>query len=497
MVPGSEEGSMPFWSPDGRYLAFFSREKLRKVSLDGSAPVALCDAPDARGGAWSPDGVIVFAPNNQGGIVRVSANGGTPVPVTQVNSDAGERGHRYPQFLPDGTHFLYVAIGAGDDVTTFATSIDGGTPVEVCKAGSMGRWAPPGHLVYLDTGVNSPQRRLLARRFDAGSLRASGDAELVIDDVSATNFGYANVVADARGMLIAQHWTAPRSRLFWRDRRGAVVGTAVDDILLAGGALSPDGKRLAYAGVIPRDLHVLDLETGVATRLTFSNQNVNNIRWSPDGQRLVFSRLFASRGWQIHVKAADGSGPDSLLFEGPGILNYAADWSKDGRWIIAQCADESGNFDLWKIPMTGGGTPELFQRTPAQESGGSFSPDGKWILYRADENGQGGIFVQSFPRPGVKYQVTIKDPGGAAWSTRGDELLVGNTGNEIFAVAISTSNGFRQGATTRLFRLVSPESFMDVENGERRFLIAAPKDASSTSRLEIVTGWQQLLEKAK
>ena len=176
VVPGTEGAALPFWSPDGRMLGYFANAKLFKVALDGSAPIALCDAPDGRGGAWSPDGTIVFAPNNQGSIVRVPANGGKPVEVTKLDKTRGERGHRYPQFLPDGKHFLYVAVGVGDDVVTYAASLDGGDAVKVCQAGSAGRWASPAFLLYLDRGVNSDRRRLLAQRFDPATLRATGDA---------------------------------------------------------------------------------------------------------------------------------------------------------------------------------------------------------------------------------------------------------------------------------------------------------------------------------
>jgi Tol biopolymer transport system component len=497
LIPGTERGALPFWSPDGRTLGFFSDGKLRKVGLDGSAPVALCDAPDPRGGAWSPDGVIVFAPNNQGGIVRVSANGGSPTTVTRLNAASGERGHRYPQFLPDGEHFLYVAIGAGEDVTTFAASIEGGPPVEVCKAGSVARWAPPGHLLYLDGGVNAPQRRLLARPFDPGALRASGDAVLVLDDVKATNFGYANAVAGERGTLIVQHWSDPRWRLEWRDRRGTVIGPAADDVQMFDGALSPDGGRLAFGDQNPPDLFVLELETGVSTRLTFENKRVSAVEWSPDGRSIAFSRLFAARGWQIYTKAADGTGPDSLLFNAPGILNYTADWSSDGRWIVAQCADTSGNFDLWKIPMHGAGAPEIYQRTPGQERGAALSPDGKWILYWLDENGTTAIYVQSFPYPGAKYQITQKNALGAGWSRSGDEVLIVTTDGEFLARQVSTTNGFRQGATTPLFRLPPTVFIVDVQRGEQRFLTGTVKDMSSLSRLEIVLGWTRLLDRGQ
>ena len=497
VVSGTEDAVLPFWSPDGRWIAFFSDGKLRKVTLDGSAPVALCDAPDARGGAWSRDGVIVFAPNNQGPIARVSANGGEPSVVTKLDAARGERGHRYPQFLPDGRHFLYVAVGAGDEVTTWAGSIDGDAAVEICRGGSGARWAPPGHLLYLDTGVNSPQRRLLARRFDPDKLSVAGDAELLLDDVNANNFGYANVAVDDRGTLIVQHWTDPHLRLEWRDRRGVVTGTAVDDIQMLNGALSPDGRRFAFGGMNPHDLFVLDLESGVSTRLTFENQRVTRIAWSPDGQRVAFGRLFVGEGWQIHTRAADGSGADSLLFRGPGLLNYANDWSRDGRWMVAECADTNGNFDLWKVPMKGGGVAEVYQRTPAQERNASLSPDAKWVVYSVTENGDPAVYVQSFPVPGSKYQVALKEAVGAVWSERGDELLVVNDRRELFSVQVSTGTGFRQGATTRLFQLPPTDFVVGVEPGGRRFLSASRINTSAMNRLEIVLGWPHLLEKGK
>jgi WD40 repeat protein len=495
-ISGTEGASLPFWSPDGRMLGFFAGGKLRKVALDGSAPVELCNAPDPRGGAWSPGGTIVFAPNNQGGLARVPAKGGVPTPVTQPDTTRRERGHRYPQFLPDGTHFLYVAIGAEEEVSTFAASLDGGKPVEVCRAGSGARYAAPGYLLFLDTGVNSPRRRLLARRFDAGRLRPIGDTELLLDQVSATNFGYLNVTVGGLGTLVAQHWSDQHFRLSWRDRHGAVTGVAIEDIAGVVGPLSPDGQRLAYGGADPQDLFVRDLAAGgVSTRLTFENQGVNFFTWSPDGRCIAFARLSGARGWEVCVKAADGTGPDSLVFRGPGLLSYPQAWSRDGRWLLVLCSDPTGAFDLWRVPMAGDGKPEVYQKTLTREYGGSLSPDGRWLAYTADEGGKPSLYVQSFPYPGAKYQVAVADVGGVSWTDSGDALLVSTSRGDIMEIQVSTVDGFRQGVTTHLFRLPQGDFEVDVERGEQRFLTATPIDLTALTRLEVVLGWPALLEK--
>jgi Tol biopolymer transport system component len=496
IIPGTDRASLPFWSPDGRTLAFFSSGKLRKVSLDGSAPVALCDAPDARGGSWSSAGEIVFAPTAQGGLMRVAANGGEPAVVTRADSSRHELGHRYPQFLPDGRHFLYVAVGSGDDQVTYAAGLDGGSPVEVCRGGSGARYAPPGYLLYLDTGVNSPQRRLLARRFDATALKTSGDAELVLDDVSANNFGYANLMADDRGTLVVQHWHAPPVRLHWRDRHGAVTGVVDENFDgLAGASLSRDGRRVVYAGTNPQDLYVMDLATHISTRITFANQTITNIIWSADDAHVFFARLFGSRGWEIRMKAADGTGPDSLIHHGAGLFNFPFVASHDGRWLVAGCADAQGNVDLWRIPLQGGASPELFEHTSAAEQSATLSPDDKWLAYFSIEGGKRAAYVQSFPTPGSKYQLAFNDPVGGLWSADGNELLVGNGDGEFDAIQVSTANGFHQGATTRLFHLPRDSYAIDGLKDGQRFLCGTIKDGSATTRLEVVLNWSALLER--
>jgi dipeptidyl aminopeptidase/acylaminoacyl peptidase len=365
----------------------------------------------------------------------------------------------------------------------------------VCRGGSKARYAPPGYLLFLDTGINSPVRRVLARRFDPSSFATSGDARLVLDQVNATNFGYPNLTADANGTLVAQRWSDPHVRVVWRDRRGAPLGVAAEDVPSDNGALSPDGRRIAYSNYNPADLYVLDLATGISRRLTFENQAVRSAVWSFDERSVAFSRLSGSHGWQVRLKSIDGAGADTSAFESQGLFNYPVAWSRDGHWLLVLSTDSTGSTDLWKVPMRTGGSPEVYQRTRGQENGAAFSPDGKWILYTMLEDDRPGLYVQAFPVPGEKYQLAIDDPVGAVWGDRGDEILVITRNNVGYSIKVSTAGGFQQGATQRLFTIPASDFVMDIQRGEQRFLTGTPKDLSAATRLDVVLGWTALLDK--
>ena len=496
ILPGTDGAALPFWSPDGRSIGFFASGKLRRVGMDGGTPVDLCDAPDARGGAWSPRGVIVFAPRSQGGLMRVPEGGGIPVPVTAVDTTQHERGHRYPQFLPDGRHFLFVAVGSTDSVRTFAASLDGGRPAVVCSGGSDARFASPDMLLYLGEGVKGARRRLLAQRFDPGRLRTIGDPEVLIDPVSSDNFGFSNVSTGPGGRLVVQHVRAPRIRLAWRGANGTPAGAipGTGEITAFGGALSPDGRRFAYSGEEPRDVFVLDMATGVSTRLTFEDKLVNSPLWSPDGRRIAFNRV-SEHGWDVHVKNSDGSGPDSMVFRGPALFAYADAWSPDGNEVLGRVSDAAGNLDLWRIPMTSAGHPESYQHTPEQEVSSSISADGHWISYTLSEQGQLSLYVQSYPHPGGKYQVAVDDLGGGGWLPVASALLAVTSRGEVLRIDALTADGFHQGATTRLFRLSHGEQVVDFDRVRARFLVSTPVDLPDASTLEVVLGWPRLLDK--
>ena len=496
VLPGTEHASLPFWSPDSRTVGFFANGKLLKVGLDGTPPVALCDAPDPRGGAWSKDGVILFAPNNQGPIARVPAAGGQPVPVTRVNAARHEFGHRYPQILPDGKHFLYVAVGATAEFSVYASPIAGGAPVEITRSVTGARFAPPGYLLKMAGASAVQQQRLLVTRFDPGRLRASGDAELLIDDVKTTNFGYVNASADGRGTLVVQHWPNPHLRILFRGRTGASLGSAILDVEgFPPVSVSPDGRYLAYYGVPAGDLFVHDVTTGVSRRFTFDGRSINNVIWTHDGRWIVYGEDTGTSGYEIRRKAADGSGGDSTLFHGPGLFSYPMAVSRDGRWLVANCSDSTGAYDLWCIPLAGQGSPHVYQRTPFNETGASLSPDGRWLVYGGIEEGKGVVYIQSFPDPGAKYQLAVDSPIWATWTDKGDGLLVGNEKSEVLLVGADLSAGFRQGSTQRLFQTNPPEFVADVVPGEQRFVIATVDLRPLLGTLEVVLDWPRLLEK--
>jgi hypothetical protein len=494
VLQGTEGASLPFWSPDSRTVAFFAKAKLQKVTLDGSPPVVLCDAPDARGGTWSNAGTIVFAPDRESGLLQVSDRGGQGAPVTKLDKSLGELGHRYPEFLPDGKHFLYTAIGTGDEQVTYAASVSGGAREEVARGGSVAHYVEPGYLLYLDSGVNSTQRRLMARRFDASRRRTSGEASVVLDEVNANNFGYSNVTAAASGVIVAQHWTPPHLTLLWRNWSGASAGTAVEDLDGLDPSLSPDGRRMAYFQNNPPDVGVLDLASGSSSRITYEKKQLSNIIWSADGRNLAFARLLGARGWEIHTKAADGSGPDSLVFHGPGLFAFPLCWAPDGRSLLARCSDSAGGLDVWRIPLSGGGAASLFERSPAVEQAAAYSPGGNWVLITSVENGKTVCFIRSATDPATRYQLSMPSLVGAAWAGSEDELLLVGAGGRVHSCKVSFKDGFHQGVPVLLFTLPSAENPAGFDVAGKRFLTAREHEGSVQTQLEVVLGWQRLLE---
>ena len=489
-IPGTESGRLPFWSPDARSLGFFAQGKLMKSDLGGGSPVVLADAPDSRGGSWSPQGVIVFAPNRQGGLCRIPDTGGTPTEITHLDASRQEFGHRYPQFLPDGKHFLFVGVRNGGDHTTWMGSLDGSSPKEIRRGFSASIYADPGYLLFKGKGDV-----LLAQRFDLAKAATIGDPLQIARDSEAQNIGYPNITADARGTLVAQLSRKERSRLEWRDREGKLLANAGIYDMTRSFALSPDGKKIVTNGPTGYDLWMLDLEQRVPRRLTFMNEFISSLVWSPDGTQVLYSVQMQATNYQARLKNVGGGQEDTLVYRGPGLFSTPTTWSTDGRWAVLSRSDSTGNQDLWIVSMRGEGSPRPYLQTPFTEDLAQISPDGRWLAYVSNESGHDEVYVGSFPEARAKYQ--ISNDGGTAvfWNPKGHELYYTDANSMLCAVPVGESGGFDPGIPRHLFRVPANTFTLTISPDGTRFLLSVLDESTESASLEVILNWPELLSK--
>ena len=491
-IPGTESGRLPFWSPDSRSLGFFAKGKLMKTDLGGGSPVALADAPDSRGGSWSPGGVIVFAPNRQGGLWRIPDAGGTPVEITRPDASRQEYGHRYPQFLPDGKRFLFVGVRNGGDHTTWLGSLDGSPPREIRRGYTASIFADPGYLLFRER-----QNVVLAQKFDVEKGVLSGDPLQIARDCWGQNIGYANITADSRGTLVTQLPAKLRCRLEWRDHEGRILGDNGIYDMTGPFALSPDGKKVIITGPRGYDLWLVDLDQRVPRRLTFTNEFIGNIVWSPDGTQVLYSVQIQSTNYQARLKNIGGGQEDTLVYRGPGLFNMPTTWSEDGRWSVIARSDSTGNQDLWVVPMKGGGSPRPYLQTPFTEDLAQISPDGRWVIYVSNESGRDEVYAGSFPEARAKYQISTSGGSLPFWSPKGDELYYIDPASNVVLVPVGTASGFDPGMPRRLFRLPGDASTIQLSPDGNRFLMSVLDESTESASLEVILNWPKLLSKKR
>lgn len=499
-LAGTEDSSFPFWSPDSRFIGFFSKGKLRKIEFTGGPAQMLCDAPDARGGTWNADGVIVFAPKGADVLYRVSEGGGTPVPVTTRDAARKEISHYHPRFLPDGRHFIYLVNSPQQETAgIYVGSLDKQEPKRLVGADSSAEYAAPGFLLFLR------ERTLMAQGFDADKLALTGEPISVTEQVDRLVGGarLSLFSVSQTGVLTYRTGLSDSSQLIWFDREGKPLGTVGP----AGGYnspwLSPDEKRVAFGRQEPQgggsDLWLLELARGNLNRFTFDPAADQSPIWSPDGSRIVFGSD-REGVLNLYQKAASGAGNDEALLksDNPKIAN---DWSADGKFILYQTGNQSA--DIWVLPLSGDHKPFPFLQTEFNEGWARFSPDGKWIAYSSNESGSWQVYVQSFPASGGKWMISTDGGAQPQWRRDGKELFYISADRKLMAVDVKGNGStFEASVPKALFdlrlqtpALPGPRNFYIAAVDGKRFLVTSVSEERLTTPTTVVMNWTADLKK--
>ncbi|MGH9669756.1 MAG: protein kinase domain-containing protein [Terriglobales bacterium] len=475
-ISGSEDALNPFFSPDGKWVAFFAGGKLKRVAVSGGAPLTICDAPDGRGASWGPDDTIVFGGPGNTGLRRVSAKGGKAEELTRVDASQKEVSHRWPEFLPGGKEVLFSIQGlsADWDVARIAVlSLKTGKWRTLIEGGTNPHYSPTGHLIYARTGM------LVAVPFDLDRLEVTGSPVPLVEDVFMNRVsGNAEAAFSPEGTLLymAGRGTDEPRELVWVDRKGTAQSVGVAPGAFEQPSLSPDGRKVALHIQPPSDdVWEYDLGRGTLTRLTFQPGEDEAPLWSPDGKHVAYSATISNEPRAILWKNADGSGKEEVLAT-TGFHIHLSSFSPDGRLLAYTNYESETRGDIWLLPLTGDRKPRPFLQTPFNERDAKISPDGRWIAYTSDETGRDEVYVQALEGAGGKYQVSSQGGFGALWARSGRELFYRND-NKVMAVAVTTHPGFSASSPRLLFEglyEIHPrrEGIWDVAPDGQRFLMA-------------------------
>ena len=494
-LAGTEGALRPFWSPDSRFVGFFSGGKLKKIEIAGGPPITLCDAPEGFGGTWNREGVIVFAPTATSALQRVSAAGGAASEVTRL--DQGESGHRMPFFLPDGRHFFYrSAVRNLQGGLIYLASLASSERKLVLNADSSNVFYTQGHLLFLR------ETTLMAQPFDPRRLVLTGEAFPIAEQIQTQGNPLAGVFsASENGVLAYQTGAAMDGyALTWFDRSGKKIGILGEPAIYSDVELSPDGKRASVGIPEPgkgRNIWIYDVARSLKTRFTFDAAIEAQSVWSPDGSRVVFSSNRKGH-YDLYQNAFDGSGTEVPLLE-DNLDKYPESWSADGRFILyGSTGGPTGN-DLFVLPLTGDRKPVPFLNTQFNEFFGRFSPDGRWVAYRSNESGKFEIYVAPFPGPGGKRQISTSGGGFPRWRRDGTEIFYLAPDNKLMVASVNGKGpSFEVGAVKPLFdtRVFTGLRYpYDVTADGQRFLVNSLPGQVSSAPVTVVVNWTAGLKK--
>lgn len=488
----------PFWSPDSRYIGFLAGGKLKKVPVSGGPPQVVTDASTGADGAWSSSGVILFDGQASDPIRKVSASGGVSSPV--VGPKDGDAGYSvgWPAFLPDGEHFLYFRFATGGgSKELMLTSLDGKEPPKkLLDAESLVQYVSPGFLIYVR------ENSLLAQPFDLKSLKPTGEPVPLAEQLTSSSNGLADFSASSQGTLVYRSGETSSRRLVWVDRTGKEIADEGDKAIYTNPVVSPDGAHLAFVIQDPQsgntDVWVRDLKRGVSTRLTFDPAGDGNPAWSPDGKQIAFSSS-RGEGNGIYLKDASGAGSVEQVLKSDVSISPQS-WSRDGRWLLCNQQNENTAFDVVAVQMTGDerGKVVPFVHSKFFDIRPSFSPDGNWVVYESWESGRPEVYVQPFPGPGGKWQISAEGGSEPWWSADGKEIFYLSAASKLMAVPVATAPAFSVGTPkplfdTHLVNIIGRNRWFPAPDGQR-FLMLEPESSIQSRPMTVVFNWPETLK---
>jgi Tol biopolymer transport system component len=504
-IEGTEGAAFPFWSSDGKYLGFFADGHLKKIPAAGGPVTILAETPNPRGGAWNQDNVIIYEPDYRDTLWRVSAAGGTPERLTKFDTSKHTT-HRWPQFLPDGKHFVFFATNHSGDSgqgVYFGTLADGSYK-HVLDSDSGAQYASGYLLFHL-------QSQLLAQKFDAATGKTSGEPMTVANLAEYdTGTWHTSFTASQNGLMLYEPGSKTLGTdLFWMDRSGKTLGKVSERAFYKGsGRISPDGKRLAVSMGDPQaDIWVLDFAKGSRTRLTFGGATHLEPSWSADGQRVVYTRQNGTSvvsGTSLRARAANGGGQEEVLMESNAaepITLLTPQFSPDGRYLVHTEQSGPSITGIWALPLTGDKKPFAVVKPASEQSRivqYRLSPDGRWLAYSSTESGREEVYVTHFPSGQGRWQVSQN--GGTFPEWRGDSREIWWTGTDLtlhVAGVNPKSEEFEMQPVQSLFQVnyITPVGVpYDVSPDGQRLVFSTFPESVSTP-LVLVTNWMADLKK--
>jgi eukaryotic-like serine/threonine-protein kinase len=497
-LEGTLGASYPFWAPDGKALGFFADGKLKKLDIEKGQVQVICEAPNGRGGTWNRDGVIVFSPDAQAGLTRVASSGGLPAEFLKADSKELETSVRWPSFLPDGRHFLFLGTnftGHPEKDAIYVGTVGTAERHRLVESSGNAAYVEPGYLLFVRG------RALMAQRMDIKDYELTGDAQIIAENVLTFPAVHRAVFSAVDGKaLIAQTGVGANiSRMTWFDRSGKPIRNAGEPGWFNNLRLSPDGTKIAVDETDQDgenvDVWIHDANTGAKRRFTFTPSLDQAPIWSPDGNQIIYSSN-QGLGWKLYRKNSDGASPEESIAGFEMVLASAWDWSPDGQNVTVRKLNQ-----LWNLSIKDRSLKPLFESSWTIKNA-RFSPNGRWMALASNESGKTEVYVVPFPPGSGKWQISTGGGTEPVWRRDGKELFFISSDGKLMAAPVNATDHFDSKTPVALFQThrrqpISSQDVFSYDAGKdgKQFLIADKSVKAETTPPSIYLNWAREMEK--